>query len=45
MPVKLPEPHAKREAGRETIPLWRCPQCRKLKRSSDSASVGIPIRK
>lgn len=32
MPVKLPEPHAKKEAGNETIPLWKCPHCHGLKR-------------
>jgi hypothetical protein len=31
MPVKLTEPHSKREHGNETIPLWRCPHCHALK--------------
>jgi hypothetical protein len=32
MPVKLPEPHAKKAVGNETIPLWKCPHCSVLKR-------------
>ena len=32
MPVRLPEPHAKKEVGNETLPLWKCPHCKVLKK-------------